>query len=267
MGVGTWKLNDVAAVREVLKAAASQGHFLIDTAAAYGNEIAIAKAVRELEIPREQIFIQDKLWNTNRGYQEAQEACKKSLRKLKMDYLDAYLIHWPASPELYGNWEEMNGETWRGKQRIKKEGLARIIGVCNFKQRHLERLKQEGGEMPEINQTEFHPGYHSEGLLYYCQENGILVEAGSPLGNGQILGSPILLEVARRHGKSPAQICLRWAVERGLVVIPKTSKAERVTMNRDIFGFSLTEEERERIDGMGYCGGIGIDADEVTEFG
>lgn len=267
VGLGTWQMNDAGALKNILTEAVEQGYRLIDTAAAYGNEIAISKALRELPIPREELFIQDKCWNTNRGYLESQEACKKSLKKLKIEYMDAYLIHWPASPKLHEDWEEINAETWRGLEKLKKEGLVRIIGVCNYKQHHLEKLQCTAKEMPEINQVEFHPGYYQKSILEYCRENDILVEASSPLGNGQILESSILLEIARKHEKTSGQICLRWAIEKGLAVIPKTSKAERLAVNKDVFSFSLTKEEAALIDEMTYCGGIGIDADEVTEFG
>ena len=267
MGLGTWQINDADTLEGVIRAAAEQDFFLIDTAAAYGNEIAIAKALRRLELPREFMFLQDKLWNTNRGYEAAQEACKKSLKKLKLDYLDAYLVHWPASPKLHDDWREINAETWRGMERLKEDGLVRAIGVCNYKPHHLEELRRTAKELPEIDQVEFHPGYYPKDTLEYCRENGILVEASSPLGNGQILEQPLLAEIAARHGKTPAQVCLRWGLDKGMTVIAKTTSPDRYRENCDVFDFSLTAEERHALDALEYCGGIGLDSDEVTEFG
>lgn len=250
IGLGTWQLNDVENIKELLEEAIKIECILIDTAAAYTNEIAISKALRELSIPREKLFIQDKLWNTCRGYVESQEACKRSLRKLKLEYLDAYLIHWPASPKLYEDWEEINAETWRGLEKLKAEGLARVIGVCNFKRNHLDKLRYTAKEMPEINQIEFHPGFCQKDTLDYCMENDILLEASSPLGKGKILHEPVLVKIARKYGKTPAQVCLRWELEKGFVVIPKTSKVERLYVNCNIFDFSLTNYEKSLIDGI-----------------
>ena len=267
IGLGTWKLNDQDALKTILAEVARGECFLVDTAAAYGNEIDLSKALRELSFPREAMFIQDKLWNTNRGYEQTQQACRKSLKKLKLDYLDAYLIHWPASPKLYENWQEINAETWRGMERLKEDGLVRVIGVCNFKPHHMEELRLTAKELPEIDQFELHPGFYPREVLDYCRENDILFEASSPLGNGQILEHPLLVEIGNKYGKTAAQVCMRWALEKGAVPIAKTGSPKRWRENCDIFDFSLSNEERSALDAMEYCGGIGMDADEITEFG
>ncbi|MDD7027501.1 MAG: aldo/keto reductase [Lachnospiraceae bacterium] len=267
IGIGTWKITDTDLIFKVLSDAYELGYRLIDTAAAYGNEIMLAKAMRKLNIQRSEIFIQDKVWNTNRGYKETQEACKKSLKKLKTDYIDAYLIHWPASPKLYENWEEINAETWRGMEQLYKEGYVRAIGVCNYKIHHLHKLLANAAIIPQINQVELHPGLTQKELIDYCQEKNIFVEASSPLGNGQILDSDVLKKIAEQHKKTTAQICLRWGIEKRCIVLPKTTSPERLKENISVFDFSLTDEETKKIDKMSYCGGLGIDSDEVIEFG
>lgn len=267
IGIGTWQITDKEVMRQTLRHAFELGYRLIDTAAAYGNEMIIGKALQEIPINREELFIQDKLWNTNRGYEQSQEACKKSLRKLKTDYLDSYLIHWPAPNKLHENWEEINAETWRGMEALQKEGLVRTIGVCNFKAHHLESLCATASTMPQINQLEIHPGMLQHEMVEYCRKKHITVEASSPLGNGQILENNVLVQYAEQKHKTTAQICLRWAIEKQFVVLPKSTKSMRLQENMDIFDFILTENETKQIDAIPYCGGIGIDSDEVTEFG
>ena len=267
IGLGTWQVTDKELMRELLDHAYQTGYRLIDTAAAYSNEMAIGRAVTGLSIERRELFLSDKVWNTSRGYDNVRKACEKSLKKLKTDYLDLYLIHWPASPRLYSGWAEINADTWRGMESLYKEGMVRAIGVCNFKAHHLEELKKTAEIMPMVNQLEFHPGMMQEDTVSFCRAEGIVLEASSPLGNGQILENEILRQIAQKKGRTAAQICLRWAVQKGLAVIPKTVNPDRLKENMDIFGFELSEEETDAIDKIPYCGGIGIDSDEVVEFG
>lgn len=267
VGLGTWQLTERELLKQVIAKAYEEGYRLIDTAAAYSNEIAISKAIAEAGIPRSELILSDKVWNTNRGYEAVQEACRKSLKKLKTDYLDLYLIHWPASMKLYPNWAEINAETWRGMESLLRDGIVRSIGVCNFKVHHLEELRKTADIMPLVNQIEFHPGMNQKDIYDYCLENEIQIEASSPLGNGKIMGNQVLRELAAYKDKSAAQICLRWAAQKNLVVIPRTSKVERLKTNLNIFDFKLSDHEMAVIDSIPYCGGIGIDSDEVTEFG
>lgn len=267
IGLGTWQLTDRELLKQIVSNAYEEGYRLIDTAAAYSNEISISKAIADAGIPRNELILSDKVWNTCKGYADILEACKKSLKKLKTDYLDLYLIHWPASMKLYHNWAEVNAEKWRGMEALQKDGLVKIIGVCNFKIHHLEELKKTAQIMPYINQIEYHPGMKQEDIYNYCTQNNIQIEASSPLGNGQILENKILREIAINNNKSVAQICLRWELQKNLIVIPKTSKVERLKANIDIFGFELTNHEMVMIDNISFCGGIGIDSDEVIEFG
>lgn len=267
LGLGTWQITDRNLMRSIVSTAYNLGYRLIDTAAAYSNEIAVAKAITDSGIRREDMFLSDKVWNTSRTYDAVQEACRKSLRKLKTDYLDLYLIHWPASMKLYPNWAEINADAWRGMEALYEEGLVKSIGVCNFKIHHLEELSKSAKVMPFVNQIEYHPGMNQENVRKYCQENGIVLEASSPLGNGQILENIDINRIATELGKTTAQICLRWCLQKDLVVIPRTSKIERLSSNIDVFDFEINAEEMEIIDSILYCGGIGIDSDEVIEFG
>ena len=267
VGLGTWQLTYRELLKQIISKAYEVGYRLIDTASAYSNEIAISKAIAETGIPRRELIISDKVWNTGRGYEAVQDACKRSLKKLKTDYMDLYLIHWPASMKLYPDWEEINAETWRGMEALFKAGFVRTIGVCNFKVHHLEALSKTAEVMPFINQIEYHPGMNQEDIYDYCIKNQIQIEASSPLGNGQIMENQLLREIANRKGKNVAQVCLRWEAQKNLVMIPRTSKVERLRENSDFFDFELTTDEMRVIDEIPYCGGIGIDPDEVTEFG
>ena len=267
VGLGTWQITDRDVMAEVISAGYREGYRLIDAAAAYTNEIAIAKAIAGAGIPREELFLSNKVWNTSRGFEAVQEACRKSLKKFKTEYFDLYLIHWPASMKLYPDWEEINADTWRGMEQLYKDGLVRNIGVCNFKVHHLDALRKTASILPMVNQIEMHPGLNQDDILDYCNQANIVVEASSPLGNGQILQNSIIREIAEHHGVSVAQVCLRWGIQRGVVVIPKTANIVRLHENMNVFNFELSAEEIQRIEDIPYCGGIGIDPDEVVEFG
>lgn len=267
VGIGTWQLTDRELLKQIVAKAYEEGYRLIDTAAAYSNEISLSKAIAEVGISRNELIITDKVWNTSRGYEAVQDACKRSLKKLKTDYIDLYLIHWPASMKMYADWKEINAETWRGMEALLKAGLVRTIGVCNFKTHHLEALSKAAEVMPLVNQIEYHPGMNQEDIYDYCVRNEIQIEAYSPLGNGQIMNNRLLRDIASRKGKTVAQICLRWEVQKNVVMIPRTSKTERLKENLDIFGFELTDDEMRLIDAIPYCGGLGIDPDGVLEFG
>ncbi len=263
IGFGTWQITDRELMKALIAAAYAAGYRLIDTAAAYSNEIAIAKAIADL--PRENLILSDKVWNTSRGCEAVQEACKRSLRKLKTDYFDMYLIHWPASIKSHEDWAEINADTWRGMEQLYRDGLVRVIGVCNFKIHHLEELKKTAEIMPYINQVEFHPGMAQKELLNYCKNQKIQLEASSPLGNGTILQNQLLMDIGKKYGKTSAQICLRWAVQQDIIVIPKTSQVFRLKNNLEIYDFELSLEEMNQIHEIPYCGGIGIDPDEGVE--
>lgn len=267
LGLGTWQVTDREQMRGLVKAAYDAGYRLFDTAAAYGNEIALGRAIALSGIPREDICLSDKVWNTNRGFDAVQSACRRSLKKLKTDYLDVYLIHWPASPKLHADWEDLNAQTWRGMEALYREGLVRAIGVCNFTPRHLQALRRTAQILPMIDQIEFHPGMPQAQTAAYCAQNGIALEASSPLGNGQILQNETLLSLAAQTGRTPAQVALRWALQKNAVVLPKTTNPARLKENMDLFDFTLSDAQMRLLDELPFCGGLAIDPDEVTEFG
>ena len=218
-------------------------------------------------LPRQDLFLTDKVWNSNRGFQEVQDACRTSLKKLKTDYLDLYMVHWPASMAVHENWEEINAETWRGMEQLYQDGLVRAIGVCNFRKHHLLAIQKTAKILPMINQVELHPGMPQLELSDYCQKMGIAVEASSPLGIGQVLNNTKILDIAKSKEKSAAQICLRWEVQKGIIVIPRTSNKERLKENIDLWDFDLSQKEMCILDEIPYCGGLGIDPDTTEDLG
>ncbi|MBR3020044.1 MAG: aldo/keto reductase [Clostridia bacterium] len=267
IGMGTWQITDREIMKQVILNGYETGYRLIDTAAAYSNEIAIAKAIEAIGLSRSEFILSDKVWNTSRGYEQVQEACKRSLKKLKTDYLDLYLIHWPASMKLYPDWAQINADTWSGMEKLYNDGLVRAIGVCNFKPHHLKKLKETAEIIPMVDQLECHPGLNQKEIRDCCALEHMIVEASSPLGNGQILENEKLREIAWKYGRTAAQLCIRWTVQSGMIAIPKTVSPEKMRQNANLFDFELSEEEMKQIDDLPYCGGIGIDPDEVTEFG
>lgn len=258
IGLGTYGLNDREIILNAFRAALESGYKLIDTAAAYLNEMSIGKVLHEMNITRENLFVQGKVWITNMGFKEVQEACKKSLKKLKLDYFDAYLIHWPVKPEL-------DIQTWLGLIELQNSGLVRYIGVSNFKADNIINIMRSGVK-PSINQIEIHPGFLDLETVNFCAANNIDVQAYSPLGNGKILDNKILNNIADAHGKTPAQVCLKWEMAKGFTPIPKSSKPEKIKENINIFDFELAQDELAAIDSLPFTGKLSLDFDEVIEL-
>ena len=241
IGLGTWQLSGSTA-REAIHTALEAGYRLIDTAAMYQNEREVGEAIREAEIPREEIFVTTKLNNPDHGYEAALKAFDRSLATLTLEYVDLYLIHWPV--------EGLRQETWRALVKIREEGRARSIGVSNYTVRHLEDLRTKSEVVPVVNQVEFHPWVLQRDLLDYCREQGIVLEAYSPLVKGNRLRNRVLVEVAETHEVSPAQVLVRWNLQHGTVPIPKSSKPDHIRANIDVWGFSLSDEEMNALDGL-----------------
>ena len=266
IGAGLWKIRDRQLVTQVVGYAWECGYRLFDTAAAYGNEMALGKAFQDLHLPRDQVIIQDKLWLTCYGYKESQDACKRSLKKLKTEYLDVYFMHWPASVFQKNNWEEINAETWRGMEKLYQEGYVRTIGVCNFKLHHLKALAQTALLLPFILQLESHPGMWDQEMELYCRENKIQIQASSPLGNGQLLNNNLLSEASLKSNATSAQLCLKWGMEHGYVVLPKTTNPVRMKENFASQQIELSNDIMQFLDNLPFCGGLAIDSDEVINF-
>lgn len=247
IGFGTYKANEQEGIQAVIDAL-NCGYRLIDTAAAYDNEKAVGKGIKASGIPREQLMVTTKVWREVLGYKQTKAAFEKSLAKLGLDYIDLYLIHWPANARNYRNWQQTNTDTWRAMEELQAEGKIRSIGVSNFWQDHLEALFLTANVIPAVNQIEFHPGYWQPELTDFCRRQGIAVESWSPLARGGVFGNETLESIARRHGKSVAQVCLRWVIQHDVIVIPKSTTPKRMEENISLFDFELSDEEMQQID-------------------
>lgn len=256
VGLGTYKSTEQEGIESV-SAAISKGYSLIDTAAKYGNEEAVGKGIKASGVLREDIFLTNKLWRENLGYESTKKEFEKSLKKLDLDYIDLYLIHWPANAKNYENWQKTNADTWRAMEELQAEGKIKSIGVSNFFQEHLEALFQTAHVIPAINQIEFHPGYWQEELTAYCKKQNIVVESWSPLARGKVFENNVLEAIAKKHNKSVSQVCLRWIIQHDVIVIPKSTSPERIQQNIALFDFELTPTEMEKINKlpqMGFSG-------------
>lgn len=256
VGFGTYKSLGQGGVESV-KYALSSGYRLIDTAAIYGNEVAVGKGIKTSGIPREKIFVTTKLWRENLGYNATKTELKKSLDRLDLQYLDLYLIHWPANAKNYENWQKTNADSWRAMEELQAEGKIKSIGVSNFFQEHLNALFQTAKVIPAINQIEFHPGYWQPELTEYCKKQNVAVESWSPLARGKVFGNEVLETIAKKHNKSVSQVCLRWIIQHDVIVIPKSITPKRIEENINLFDFELSSEEMKQINKlpeMGFSG-------------
>jgi len=253
LGYGTYKAHGDGLI-EGVKYALSIGYRLIDTAEMYENEEEIGKAIKQSEIPRDEIFITSKVWNTNQGFESTLRSFENSLRRLGTDYLDLYLIHWPVSGKYI--------ESWKALEKLYKEGRIRAIGVSNFLIHHLQDIINNCEITPMVNQVEFHPYLLQRDLLDFCQRNKIQLEAWSPLMRGRVLNIPQIVDIAKKYKKTPAQIVLRWDLQHEVVTIPKSVHKERIKENAEIFDFELTEEEMKIIDNLDQSKRFGANPDD-----
>lgn len=258
LGFGTWQVENRDAPKAV-EAAIKAGYRSIDTAAIYGNEEGVSAGIRAAGIPREQLFITTKLWNDQHGAKNALKGFDESLKRLRLEFVDLYLIHWPTPrANLYV-------ETWRALAEIKSSGRAKSVGVSNFQIAHLERLLGETGIVPSINQVELHPRFQQKALREFHAKHGIATESWSPLGRGRAMKDPLIAGIAARHGRTPAQVTLRWHLQNGFVAIPKSVTPARIVENFDVFGFELTRDEMAQIATLdNNRGRIGPDPDLFT---
>lgn len=262
IGYGTWQTPDGETAVASVKEAVRIGYRHIDAAACYGNEAGVGRGICESGIAREELFVTSKVWNTERGYERTMVAFEKTLKDLSLDYLDLYLIHWPAAFHQFDNWEEINLSTWKAMTELYKSGKVKAIGVSNFMPHHLKAL-METEVPPMVDQIEFHPGMMQEETLDYCRDKGILVEAWSPLGTGRMLANPVLKEIAGTYHKSVAQLCIRWCLQHGVLPLPKSVTPARIAENAEVFDFEITAEDMSRIDRMDNFGGSGLHPDQV----
>ena len=263
VGFGTWQVPDGETAANAVMHAIEAGYTHIDTAIAYHNEIGVGAGIRMSGVAREKLFVTSKLWNDVRGYDETLKEFGNSLKRLNMDYLDLFLIHWPRPIAFRDNYEEVNRETWRAFEHLLNEGYVRAIGVSNFLPKHLKALLKSTEVVPMIDQIEFHPGWMQPEAVSFCEEHGILVEAWSPLGSGKLLSDPALVALAEKYNRSTAQICLRWCLQKGKLPLPKSTTPSRIEENLRLFDFQISKEDSDLIDGLACVGRTGSDPDNA----
>jgi len=256
LGFGVFKV-DPDETERIVSDALEVGYRHIDTAAVYGNEIGVGRAIEKSGIPREELFITTKLWNSDQGTQSAFDAMDLSLEKLGVDQVDLYLIHWPR-PDL-----DRYVESWLALEQLREQGKTRSIGVSNFHRPHLERIIAESGSVPAVDQIELHPAFAQRELRAFSEPLGIRTEAWGPLGQGKydLFGEKAVQEAAAAHGVSPAQVVIRWHLQQGIIVFPKSNSRERMAANFDVFGFELTDAEVAAIDALDRGQRVGSDPD------
>ncbi|MEQ8808859.1 MAG: aldo/keto reductase [Imperialibacter sp.] len=255
-GLGVFKTKDGKEVVDSINHAVEAGYRLIDTAALYGNERGVGDAVSALGIPRKDIFVTSKVWNSEQGYEPTLKAFDHSIKRLGLDYVDLFLIHWPVK----GKYKE----TWRALERLLNEGYIRSIGVSNFLQHHLEDLLNSSSTVPAVNQIEFHPRLVQQSLLDFCAEKKIQVEAWSPLMQGGVFKIDALQQLADKYGKTVAQLVLRWNLQKDVITIPKSVNSLRIKENANIFDFTITPQDMATIDQLDKHQRVGADPDNFS---
>lgn len=257
VGLGVFQVEDGDGLVQAVKSAVAHGYRSIDTAAVYANERGVGQAVKEAmaenQLAREELFITSKVWNADLGYEETLAAYDASLEKLGLEYLDLYLIHWPVKGKYKA--------AWRALETLYKTGRVKAIGVSNFQIHHLEDILQDAEIRPMVNQVELHPYLSQQPLRSFAQAQGIQIEAWAPLMQGLLLDQPVLQEIAASHGKSVAQVILRWDLQHGIVTIPKSTKEQRIIENASLFDFELSRADMERIDSLNRDQRTGPDPD------
>lgn len=258
VGLGVFRVNDAKVAYETVKSALSVGYRHIDTAMIYGNEEEVGKAIKDSGISRHEIFLTTKLWNDDQRSGKVKEALETSLKKLGTEYVDLYLVHWPVRGTYVSVWKKM--------EEIYRAGKVKAIGVSNYHSHHLDDLLQEAEIVPAVNQIECYPYLTQEPLIKYCKEKGIYPEAWGPLGAGQsdVLSNPLIIEIAKKHNKSTAQVVLRWNIERGVIVIPKSVHKERQIENLSVTNFQLTDSEVKQISSLNKDLRLGSDPDNFN---
>lgn len=254
-GLGVYKVEEGIQIEETINTALNLGYRLIDTASFYKNEEGVGRAIRSSGIPREDLFITTKVWNSEQGYDSALKAFEESIERLGLEYLDLYLVHWPVKGKYI--------ETWRALEKLYTEGKVRAIGVSNFKVHHLQDLLGHCSEKPTVNQVELHPLLSQQELRDYCQMHNIKIEAWSPLSRGRFLDEHVLRQIGASYGKTSAQVILRWHLQNHIIPIPKSVNPARLKENAELFDFELSQEEMKIIDGLNKDQRFGADPDHI----
>lgn len=259
-GLGVWRAKDGLEVENAVRCALLEGYRMIDTAAVYQNETGVGNGMRSSDVPPDDIFVTTKLWNSDQGTDTVRPALQASLQRLGLDYVDLYLIHWPMPKKA------LFLDTWKEFEKLQQEGLVRSIGVSNFKIEHLEELRKHATILPSVNQVELHPYFPQKELRDYCRTYGIQIESWSPIGGqgGGLLNEELLHDIAQDHGKTPAQVVIRWHLQHDLVVIPKSVNEQRIKQNFDVFDFELSDDEMAQIDSLENGQRIGPDPNDFN---
>lgn len=251
LGLGVYKVEEGKEIEETVSYALNLGYRLIDTAAFYDNEEGVGRAIRNSTIPREEIFVTTKIWNSDQGYEETLQAFEKSFQKLNIDYIDLLLVHWPVKGKYLN--------TYRALEELYKQKKVRAIGVSNFTIEYLQDLLAHSTIKPVLNQVELHPKLSQKELIAYCKEHDIQVQAWSPIARGAVLNEPLIVELAKKYKKSTAQIILRWHLQNDVLIIPKSTNKERLKSNASIFDFELLKEDMQKIDALNENKRFGAD--------
>lgn len=265
VGYGTFR-TDPAVTAQAVQDAIAAGYRHIDTAKVYENEVGVGQGIKAAGVPREELFVTSKLWNTDRGYEATKAAFQASLDRLGLDYLDLYLIHWPANEKQFGaDAAKINAETWRAMEELYEAGKIRAIGLSNFMPHHVAELLKTAKIKPMVDQIEVHPGWTHAEEIKKLQAMDIVVEAWGPLGGqgATVLVDPTMQKIAAAHGKSTAQVSLRWILQQGVVPLPKSVHVDRIKQNMELFDFELSNEEMQTIAALPNLGGQCKDPDDV----
>ncbi len=264
IGFGTWQTLDGDVAESSVTHALEAGYRHIDTAAIYGNEESVGRAIKKSGIDRSELFITTKLWNNNHSYEKAKLAIDESLAKLELDYVDLYLIHWPNPADLRPDFATGNAESWRAMEEAVAEGKIKAIGVSNFHPHHIDALLKTAKIKPVVNQIFLNPSDMQPEIVSYCREKDILLEAYSPLGTGKIFEVDSLKELAAKYNKTVAQVVLRWSLQHGFLPLPKSVTESRIKENIQVFDFELSKEDMETIDQLRGTAGLALNPDETT---
>ena len=264
VGFGTYRAENGETAITAIKDAIALGYRHIDTAAGYKNEESVGIAVKESGIPREEIFITSKLQNSHHGYENTMAAFEETMKNLDMDYLDLYLIHWPNPVKYRSDWQAANAGTWKAFEELYKAKRIRAIGISNFHPHHIAELMKTAEIAPMVNQIRLCPGETQDELVAYCKDQNMVVQAYSPLGAGLVFQVPEIQEIAQKYGKTIAQVCIRWSLQKGFLPLPKSVTRSRIKENADVFGFELSEQDMQIISNLEGCCGYSHNPDTTT---
>lgn len=255
VGFGTWQTPNDQVGYDAVIAALEVGYRHIDTAQVYGNEESVGQAIIDSTVSREEIFLTTKLWNNCHGYEATMDAFEDSLNRLKTDYVDLYLIHWPNPLQSRDHWKEGNAGSWKAMEELLEAGKVKAIGVSNFREHHIEALLKSAKVMPAVNQIRLCPGDAPDTLIDYCRDKGMVLEGYSPLGTGKIFDVAEMIAIADKHHRSVADVALKWSIQRGFLPLPKSVTPKRIKSNANFLDFDLTEEDMSVINALeGVCG-------------